>query len=221
MEYLKLKSDLETWWKRCRDHYDKKNLELRQEREKDSSINCILFYKSRKEDDPQYKCFKNEQSALEWIHKRENRGILDESCPFVDVFKIPETDDLKISDFKVIKKVEVKDPATGSVLVAKEAAYDTGAEDATFAYGPKKFKSLVKSMRTINDNRVPIAYVKLKIKGEELSRIFEMELEYDPEEQSENEEWNAIGIKQMQDLSETTRTDIMQDTLHVFAHYKK
>ena len=192
---------------------------MRQEEEKDPNLACPLLYMDATTKEIQYKKFEDKQSALQWIHQSENRSILGNDFPYINVGHFEKKTDLDITDLKVID-VELIDPTTGNVLAKEKAAPDTGATVSTFAYDPETFKPLIKSIRTINGKKMPIVYAKLKIDGEELGRIFEVELENDPEEQSEGDKWYAIGIVQIQELSELTSAGIMQKTWNVFNSYR-
>ena len=210
-EYEKLNSELEKCCEESEEFRRSNRKKIYGER-KDANLTCTLLYKKAADKTWHYKNFNDEQSALQWIHQPENKAILGETCPFINVgvLKTGTTgSDVDVKDLE-ISDVEIIDPTTSNVLAKEKALPDTGAEVAYFAFDPVKFKPLIKSMVTINGETKPIAYARLRIDGEELNRIYEIELENDPEEQSEKEKCNAFGVVHLQALSERTRNDIME-----------
>ena len=160
-----------------------------------------------------YKQFEDKESALQWIHRSENRAVLGDRLPFihVGVFGTETTEsDLEITDLKNIN-VAVVNPTNDKVLAKVIAAIDNAAELATYAYDPNKFKTLIMSTRRINGKRVPIVYAKLIVDDEEISDIFEIELENDPEVECANDLWYAIGLQQIQKLLEKKRTEVLHE----------
>ena len=207
-----MNDDLERCHEESRDFYVANKKNIYKERKKDPNLTCIIIYKDETDKMWSYKLFKDKESALRWIHHSENRAVLGDRLPYINVgiFKTQTSEsDIEITDLKNIN-VAVVNPTTGKVLAKVIAAIDNAAELATYAYDPDIFRTLIMSTRKINGKRVPIVYARLIIDGKELSEIFEIELENDPEVQCAQKLWYALGLQQIQKLPKETRTKVLQ-----------
>ena len=197
-EFDELKKELINQKREYNRFYNKNKQKFHEEMEQLQS-NCTLLYTQRMENKIGYKIFKEEQRALEWAY--ENSDIFDRRRG-ITTEQAKQNDALKITDLKIIK-VELINPATDEVCATQMGAFDTGANGASYPCDPDAFKSLIHGVVNINDELTPCVYAKLKIDGQMLNHIFEIDIEEDPE-------WCAIGLEQTAKLDAHAVRLVMQ-----------
>ena len=197
-EFDELKKELINQTREYNRFYNKNKQKFQEEMEQLQS-NCTLLYTEKMENKIRYKIFKNEQRALEWAY--ENSHIFDRRRG-ITTKQAKKNDALKVTDLKIIK-VELINPATGEACATQMGAFDTGADGASYPCDPDAFKSLIHGAANINDEIIPIVYAKLRIDGQMLNHIFEIDIE-------EDAEWCAIGLEQIAKLDARAVTRVMQ-----------